>query len=192
MKICFATNNPNKLSEIRSIIGDKYQILSLEDINCSEELPETHETIEENALEKSDYIFQKYGIPCFADDSGLIVEALNGAPGVYSARYAGEPSNPEANIEKVLKELRNQENRSAKFKTVIAFMEPNGESKLFKGEISGIITDKKIGEKGFGYDPIFTPNGFDRTFAEMNPEEKNQISHRAIATRKFIEYLSKR
>ncbi len=189
-KIVFATNNKHKLSEIREIMGSKYEVLSLNDINCYEEIEETAETIEGNALLKAHFISEKYGYDCFADDTGLEVEALNGAPGVYSARYAGENHDSEANMNKLLKELRGIENRKSRFLTVIALV-IKGKTITFEGIINGNIIDYPIGDNGFGYDPIFMPENSNKTFAQMTSEEKNLISHRAIATKKLIEYLKK-
>lgn len=188
IKICFATNNKNKLQEIREILVNEAEILSLEDINCHEELPETQPTIEGNSLQKAQYVFDKYGINCFADDTGLLVEALDGAPGVYSARYAGEPSNGENNMKLLLQNLEGIENRKAHFKTVITYISAK-ETVQFEGIVNGNIATAKKGEKGFGYDPIFVPEGFTQSFAELSSEEKNKISHRGIATRKLVEYL---
>ena len=189
MKICFATNNENKLKEIRKAVGDKHEILSLKDIGCSEELPETGDTLEENSLEKASFVATKYKVNCFADDTGLLVTALNDAPGVYSARYAGEPSNSENNMNKLLLELKNKTDRGAKFRTVITLIIADKQCQ-FDGEVYGEITKTKSGKDGFGYDPIFEPKGYDITFSEMNMEEKNKISHRGIAVRKLIEHLT--
>jgi len=188
IKICFATNNKNKLQEIREILVNEAEILSLEDINCHEELQETQPTIEGNSLQKAQYVFDKYGINCFADDTGLLVEALDGAPGVYSARYAGEPSNGENNMKLLLQNLEGIENRKAHFKTVITYISAK-ETVQFEGIVNGNIATAKKGEKGFGYDPIFVPEGYTQSFAELSSEEKNKISHRGIATRKLEEYL---
>lgn len=187
-KIVFATNNKHKLSEIREIMGSKYEVLSLNDINCYEEIEETAETIEGNALLKAHFISEKYGYDCFADDTGLEVEALNGAPGVYSARYAGDNHDSEANMNKLLNELRGIENRKSRFLTIIALV-IKGKTITFEGIINGNIIDYPIGDNGFGYDPIFMPENSNKTFAQMTSEEKNLISHRAIATKKLIEYL---
>ncbi len=189
-KIVFATNNKHKLSEIREIMGSKYEVLSLNDINCYEEIEETSETIEGNALLKAHFISEKYGYDCFADDTGLEVEALNGAPGVYSARYAGNNHDSVANMNKLLSELNGIENRKSRFLTVIALV-INGKTITFEGIINGSIIDNPKGNNGFGYDPIFIPENSDKTFAQMTSEEKNIISHRAIATKKLIEYLNK-
>ena len=187
-KIVFATNNQHKLQEVRAIVGQHFDVLSLRDIECNEEIPENGTTFEENALMKAHYIKDNYGYDCFADDSGLEVVALNNAPGVYSARYAGEPSDSQRNIEKLMREMQDKKERSARFRTSIALL-LDGEEKLFDGCIEGDIIDVLRGCNGFGYDPLFVPRGYDITFAEMSSEEKNKISHRAIATQKLIEYL---
>lgn len=187
-KIVFATNNPNKLREIQEILGSQIEVLSLKDIDCQEDIPETANTFAGNALLKAEYVKQKYGYDCFADDSGLEVESLNNEPGVYSARYAGEPQSAERNMEKLLKELGNTPQRNACFKTTIALIY-GGETHYFEGRIDGDITLEKRGEAGFGYDPLFVPKGYDHTFAEMGKELKNSISHRAIAVKKLIEFL---
>lgn len=187
-KIVFVTNNSHKLDEIRKIIDGKIEILSLSDIDCHEEIEETGETLEENALIKARFVKEKYGYDCFADDTGLEVDALNGAPGVHSSRYAGEDGNPRENMRKLMKELQGVENRAARFRTVIALILQEKEY-LFEGEVSGKIIDEKRGTGGFGYDPIFMPDGFDKTFAELGDETKNRISHRAIAGQKLVEYL---
>ncbi|MBC8266473.1 MAG: non-canonical purine NTP diphosphatase [Flavobacteriales bacterium] len=188
MKLVFATNNPNKIAEIKSLIPFKIEILSLKDINCNKELPETQTTLEGNAMQKAEFVFDNYGYNCFADDTGLEVNALNNEPGVYSARYAGEDCNSEENMQKVLQNLEGKNNRKAKFRTVIALI-IDGEKYLFEGECKGEIIKEKIGEKGFGYDPIFLPKGFDTTFAQMTKQEKGIISHRGIATRKLLNFL---
>jgi XTP/dITP diphosphohydrolase len=189
MKICFATNNLNKLAEIQSKVGSAIQLVSLKEIGCNEELPETQDTIEGNALQKAQYVFDNYKVPCFADDTGLCIDALNGAPGVYSARYAGPACDSNDNIQKVLKELSGEQNRSAYFKTCIA-LKMDRNPILFEGICKGEILNELKGDKGFGYDPIFMPNGFDRSFAEMTMEEKNNISHRGIATAKLLQFLT--
>jgi XTP/dITP diphosphohydrolase len=208
MKIVFATNNEHKLSEIRAILGPSFDVVSLADIGCHEDIPETGQTLEENALMKAEYVYNKYHLSCFADDTGLEVEALNGAPGVYSARYAaivpaGEPAGPshdsEANMARLLRELANNNNRKARFRTVIALIEkkdvcPCGCTSIkvvhkFEGIVNGEITREKSGAEGFGYDPIFRPDGYDKTFAELGADIKNQISHRARATAKLAEFL---
>lgn len=188
--IVFATNNKNKLREIRDIVGSKYNILSLSDINCHEDIPETADTIEGNALLKARFVKEKYGYDCFADDTGLEVEALDNRPGVYSARFAGEECNSENNINKLLSELEGIENRKARFRTVIALIKGDTEEE-FEGVIYGNISHERHGEGGFGYDKVFVPENYEKTFAEMLPEEKNSISHRAKATRLLIEYLNK-
>lgn len=188
--IVFATNNKNKLREIRYIVGSKYNILSLSDINCHEDIPETADTIEGNALLKARFVKEKYGYDCFADDTGLEVEALDNHPGVYSARFAGEDCNSENNINKLLSELKGIENRKARFRTVIALIKGEIEEE-FEGVIYGNISHERHGEGGFGYDKVFVPENYEKTFAEMLPEEKNSISHRAKATRLLIEYLNK-
>lgn len=192
MRICFATNNLHKLDEIRSVAGNQIIILSLADIGCAEELPEElpeeQDTIAGNSLQKAEYVFKKFGVTCFADDSGLEVDALNGAPGVDSAHYAGPQRNANDNMDLLLKNLINIENRGAQFRTVITLVTPIV-TKQFEGIVRGVITREKIGSEGFGYNPIFMPEGFTRTMAEMTMAEKNQISHRAIATNKLISFL---
>lgn len=187
-EIVFATNNRHKLEEIRKITKGTLHILSLSDIHCAEEIEETGATLEENALLKARFVKEKYGYDCFADDTGLEVEALDGAPGVYSSRYAGEACNPADNMDKLLKEMRGLENRTARFRTVIALLF-NGEKHFFEGVVNGKITHEKKGEAGFGYDPVFVPEGYNQTFAELGDEVKNQISHRALATQKLMEFL---
>ncbi len=189
-KLVFATNNKHKLEEIRAILGSRIDILSLDDIGCHEDIPETADTLEGNAQIKAQFVYDHYHLDCFADDTGLEVEALNGAPGVFSARYAGgEGHDSEANIKKLLSEMQNKTNRNARFRTVIAFIEQR-EIRLFEGIVKGCITEEKQGDSGFGYDPIFRPDGFSETFAEMGNEAKNQISHRANAVKKLCEYLA--
>lgn len=190
MQLVFASNNQNKINEIQSMLPESIQILGLNDIGCFEEIPETADTIEGNAILKADYVTKNYGYDCFADDTGLEVDALNGEPGVYSARYAGEQKDADDNMEKLLTNLTGKEDRTAQFKTVIA-LNRNGKQELFTGVVRGEITLEKTGQKGFGYDPIFKAIGFDRTFAEISPEEKNRISHRGIATRELIAFLSR-
>ncbi|MBN1949615.1 MAG: RdgB/HAM1 family non-canonical purine NTP pyrophosphatase [Bacteroidales bacterium] len=189
MKIIFATNNLHKLNEIRKAVPDSYEIYSLEEQAIQVEIPETSDTLEGNAIEKAMFIYENYGLNCFADDTGLEVEALAGAPGVYSARYAGPACSFEDNIVKLLSEMNGISNRKARFKTVIAFVE-NGEIVTFEGIINGQITTDRRGKEGFGYDPVFLPDQGKETFAEMSLEEKNRISHRALAVKKFTEYLS--
>ena len=188
MKLVFATNNSNKLSEIRSLVPDGIEILSLKDINCNEELPETNPTLQENALQKARYVFDNYGFNCFADDTGLEIDALGGEPGVYSARYAGEDCSAEDNMNKVLEKLEGEENRKAKFRTVIALI-IDGKETLFEGECKGSITKIKSGGEGFGYDPIFTPKGYNITFAEMTKDVKGSISHRGKVVDKLVDFL---
>lgn len=188
VKLVFATNNHNKLKEIKTLLPDSLELLSLQDIACKEDIPETSATIEGNALQKARYVKENYGYDCFADDTGLEVQALNGAPGVYSARYAGEEKNNEANIDKLLQELKDKDNRNARFKTVIALI-LNGKEYSFEGICEGRILKKRAGEQGFGYDPVFQPEGFSKTFAEMDLQEKSQISHRGRATQKLVEFL---
>jgi XTP/dITP diphosphohydrolase len=187
-KIVFATNNPNKIKEVAALMPPEIELLSLEQIGCTEDIPETSNTIEGNALQKVDYIKDKFGLDCFADDTGLEVEVLNGAPGVYSARYAGPEKNSAANIAKLLDEMSGEANRNARFKTVIA-LDLHGQRRSFNGICPGKITEEEKGEDGFGYDPVFQPEGHEKTFAEMTLEEKSDLSHRGIATRKLLDYL---
>jgi XTP/dITP diphosphohydrolase len=189
LKLVFATNNRHKLEEVAYKVNNKFELLTLEDIGCTEDIEETGSTFEENATIKSRYVFDKYHLNCFGDDSGLIVDALNGEPGVYSARYAGEHGNHPANIQKVLEKLNGAENRKARFVTVISLIW-NGEEHFFEGIVEGTIRHQPIGSGGFGYDPIFQPDGYDITFAEMSMEEKNKISHRARAMEKLISFLN--
>ncbi|MBQ4062971.1 MAG: non-canonical purine NTP diphosphatase [Bacteroidaceae bacterium] len=188
MKLVFATNNKHKLQEVRDILGNRVEILSLKDIDCNDEIPETGTTLEENALIKARWISEKYNCNCFADDTGLEVDALDGAPGVYSARYAGEECDSEANMLKLLQNLTGKTNRTAQFRTVIALI-INREEYLFDGVVKGCISTEKMGEAGFGYDPIFVPQGYDLSFAQMGSEVKNSISHRYRATEKLSIYL---
>ena len=196
MKIVFATNNQHKLSEIRQILGNSIEVLSLSDIGCNVDIPETGTTLEENALQKAQYVYDHYHIDCFADDTGLEVEALGGAPGVYSARYAamgpispiGPTHDSEANMTRLLYELGENNNRRARFRTVIALIQ-QGAVHEFEGIVTGEIIRERRGGEGFGYDPIFQPDGYDQTFAELGVEVKNQISHRARATKKLCEFL---
>ena len=190
MKIVFATHNNNKLKEVQSQLGDKFEIVSLTDIACHDEIPETSETIAGNAILKADYVKVHFNIDCFADDTGLEVEALDGEPGVYSARYAGEQKNSEDNIDKLLLNLENKQNRKAQFKTVIA-LNIDGEQHLFTGICKGSIAKERSGNMGFGYDSVFLPEGSTRTFAEMTLEEKAVLSHRGLAVKKLISHLSK-
>ena len=188
MKLVFASNNKNKIKEIQLLLPSNIQILSLEEIGCTEEIPETAETIEGNAILKANYVTKKFGYNCFADDSGLEVESLNGEPGVYSGRYAGNQKNDDDNMNKLLLSLESKTNRKATFKTVIC-LNWNGEQYLFTGIIDGVIVHEKIGVNGFGYDPIFKANGYSKTFAELSIEEKTKISHRGIAVKKLIKFL---
>nr|WP_299034698.1 non-canonical purine NTP diphosphatase [uncultured Tenacibaculum sp.] len=188
MKLVFATNNLNKLAEVQKMLPTTIELLSLKDINCFDDIEETATTLEGNAQIKANHISEKYGYNCFADDTGLEVSALNGAPGVYSARYAGEPTNAENNMQKLLKELHNQTNRDAQFRTSIC-LNLNGEQFLFDGVCKGKILSEKQGEQGFGYDPIFQPEGFKKSFAEMTAEEKNKISHRGLAIQQLVSFL---
>ncbi len=188
MQIVFATNNVNKIKEVQALLPNSIQIISLESIGCLDDIPETADTIEGNAIQKANYITQKYGYDCFADDTGLEVQALNGEPGVYSARYAGSQRNADDNMSLLLAKLQNQNNRKAQFKTVIA-LNFEGKQNLFTGIVEGIITSEKIGTQGFGYDPIFQPNGFSETFAQFSLEQKGQVSHRGKATQALIAFL---
>ena len=190
MKLVFATNNLNKLKEVQSLVPAHIKLLSLSDIGCEEDIPETQETIEGNARQKAEYLVEHYGYDCFADDTGLEVNALNGEPGVYSARYAGPQRDANDNMDKLLNRLENSEDRTAQFKTVIA-LHLNGELKTFTGICKGEITTEKHGEKGFGYDPIFKAEGYEKTFAEISLDEKNSIGHRGKAMQKLIAYLGK-
>ena len=190
-EMVFATNNAHKLSEIRAIFGDTLHILSLADINCHDDIPETADTLEGNALIKARWVKERYGYDCFADDTGLEVEALEGAPGVHTARYAyPDRHDPEANTQKLLAALKNANNRKAQFRTAIALI-LNGEEHVFEGVVRGEIATEKRGTEGFGYDPVFIPENTGRTFAELGTDVKNQISHRARAVAKLVEYLSK-
>lgn len=189
MKLVFATNNLNKIKEVQRLIPEHIQLLSLEAIGCFEDVPETQTTIEGNAIQKAEYIKNHYGFDCFADDTGLEVNSLHGEPGVYSARYAGEHRNAEDNMDKLLKNLTGQTDRSAQFKTVIA-LHLDGEIHTFTGICEGTITDSKSGSEGFGYDPIFKAKGYDKTFAEITLDEKNAIGHRGKAVNLLVNFLS--
>lgn len=189
MKLVFASNNKNKIAEIQSILPENIKILSLEDIGCFEEIEETADTIEGNAILKANYVTEKYGYDCFADDSGLEVTALNGEPGVYSARYAGKQRNDDDNINKLLEALKDKENRSAQFKTVIT-LNLNGQQHSFTGIVKGTIAPQKSGDRGFGYDPVFQPENYTQTFAELPLEIKNKVGHRGKATQQLIDYLN--
>lgn len=189
MKLVFATNNPHKLQEIKQLLGDSIELLGLNNINCDEEIPENQDTIEGNAAEKSFYIWKNYGLNCFADDTGLEIEALNNEPGVYSARYAGEEKSPENNMNLVLEKLAEIKNRKARFKTVISLV-IDGKETQFEGIVNGQILEEKRGKTGFGYDPIFQPEESQLSFAEMPMDEKNKISHRGRAVQKLVDYLT--
>lgn len=200
MRIVFATNNAHKLSEIRQILGNDIEILSLADIGCHEDIPETADTLEGNALQKAQYVYDHYHLSCFADDTGLEVNALGGEPGIYSARYAGDGHDSEANMQKLLQKLGENNNRKARFRTVIALIEKEEDDKVtepaektsfFEGIVEGQIIRDKRGQEGFGYDPIFQPDGYDETFAQLGLEIKNRISHRARAVEKLAKYLLK-
>lgn len=191
MKICFATNNPKKIEEVKAALGNQFEILSLAEIGCEQELPETGDTLEHNAFQKARFVKDHFGVDCFADDTGLEVTSLNGEPGVYSGRYAGEPRSDERNMDKLLQKLDKSQDRSAQFKTVIALL-LNGDEYQFEGIAKGEILENKTGNGGFGYDPIFRPEGFERSFAELYMSEKNKISHRGRAVSKLIDFLSQR
>lgn len=190
IKIVFATNNKNKIKEVQKLLPTNIKLIGLKDIGCKDDIPETQHTIKENSIQKVNYINSKYNLDCFADDTGLEISALNGDPGVFSARYAGSERNSKKNIEKVLKNLNNIKNRNARFKTVIA-LSYKGEILTFEGVCEGVISNEIQGDGGFGYDPIFKPYGINKTFAELSFDEKNKISHRAIATKKLIDYFNK-
>ena len=187
--LVFATNNKHKLQEVRQILGERFEIKSLSDIGCEVDIPETADTLEGNAMQKAKFVKEHYGLDCFADDTGLECRALDGAPGIYSARYAGENHDSEANMRKLLEKLREKNDRSAQFRTVIALLY-QGEEYLFEGIVRGTIINEHKGTQGFGYDPIFVPEGFDTTFAEMTSEEKNSISHRGRAVAKLADFLT--
>ena len=191
MKLVFATNNAHKLEEIKEMLGSQHEIVSLKEIQCHEDIPEEQDTLEGNALQKARYIHEKYGLDCFADDTGLEIKALNNAPGVYSARYAGgKGHDAQANMLKLLHELEGKENRKAQFRTAISLI-LDGKNYLFEGIIKGKIIKEKRGESGFGYDPVFQPEGYDKTFAELGNDIKNKISHRALAIQKLCEFLQR-
>lgn len=189
MKLVFATNNAHKISEVKGILGDSFEILSLAEIGCHDDIPETAETFEGNAMQKAHWVKERYGYDCFADDTGLEVTALDGAPGVHSARYAGDHDS-EANIVKLLKELSDKSDRSAQFRTAVALI-IDGKELLFEGIVKGRISEQKQGSGGFGYDPVFIPEGYDQSFSELGVDVKNRISHRAIAVGKLADYLKK-
>ncbi len=188
LEIVFATHNQNKLNEVRNLLAKNFHILSLDDIGCFEEIPETGKTLEENAKIKADHVTKNFGYDCFSDDTGLLVDVLGGAPGVYSARYAGNQKNAKDNMAKLLTELKGKNQRAAHFKTVIHF-NFNSQSHVFEGVVNGTILEKEYGSGGFGYDPIFRPEGFDQTFGELPLEVKNSVSHRAKAVQKLVEFL---
>ena len=188
-RLVFATNNIHKLEEVSAIVGDRFSILSLRDIHALGDIPETADTLEGNALQKARYVKERYGVDCFADDTGLEVEALDNAPGVYTARYAGSEQDSQANMRKLLQEMEGEENRKARFRTVIALI-LGKEEYLFEGIINGSITQEKRGKAGFGYDPVFLPEGYTQTFAELGEPIKNTISHRALATHKLADFLA--
>lgn len=190
-KLVFATNNRHKLEEVSAMTGSTVKIVSLAEIGCHDDIPETADTFQGNALQKAAYVYEHFGLPCFADDSGLEVDCLGGIPGVLSARYAGEHGNSEANIAKLLDAMKGSENRKADFKTVVALILPDGKTEFFEGRVDGVITMEKRGEGGFGYDPIFIPDGYDKTFAELGENIKNKISHRAKAIAALCEYLKR-
>jgi len=189
MKIVFATNNLNKLTEVQKMLPESIQLLTLKDINCFDDIDETETTLEGNAKLKANYITEHFGFSCFADDTGLEVDSLHGEPGVYSARYAGQENDSEKNMQKLLSELKNTSNRNAQFRTAVV-LNLNNEQFVFEGICKGTILTEKSGEKGFGYDPVFKPEGYTTSFAEMTSEEKNAISHRGIAIRKLVEFLT--
>ncbi|WP_111669381.1 non-canonical purine NTP diphosphatase [Algoriphagus litoralis] len=191
MKICFATNNLKKIEEVKAALGSEFEIVSLQDIGCFEELPETGDTLDHNAFQKARYVKSNFGVDCFADDTGLEVDALDGAPGVYSGRFAGEPRSDERNIALLLDKMSGISDRKARFRTVIALILEDREY-AFEGVASGEILGEKVGSGGFGYDPVFRPNGFDRTFAELSLVEKNEISHRGKAVKALISFLRNR
>ncbi|WP_338393410.1 RdgB/HAM1 family non-canonical purine NTP pyrophosphatase [Fulvitalea axinellae] len=190
-KLCFATNNPGKIAEIKGLLGGKFEILSLADIGCDVDLPEEQDTMEGNSSQKARYVYDHFGVDCFADDSGLEVDALNGAPGVYSARFAGPQRKDSDNIDLLLTKLQGNSQRGARFRTVITLIE-GGKETQFTGTAEGDITEARSGEKGFGYDPVFRPEGMELTFAEISAEEKNRISHRGKAVRSLVEYLAQK
>ncbi len=189
MRICFATNNRHKVAEVSTLLPEQFTLLTLHEIGCEEELPEEQDTLEGNSLQKAQYVFERYGIACVADDTGLEVKALNGRPGVYSARYAGTESDSEANMAKLLEEMAEQTDREAQFRTIITLILPDGAIHQFEGKVEGFISEERSGMEGFGYDPLFVPAGFDKSFAQMTSGEKNEISHRGKAVRKLIDFL---
>jgi len=191
MKLCFATNNANKVKEIKNKLSQDIELVSLDEMGITEELPENQATLEGNSLEKAEYLYNTYNIDCIADDTGLEVYELDGEPGVYSARYAGPQKSPQDNMDLLLEKLKNSQDRRAQFRTIITLI-LNGKRRQFEGLVKGKIALEKMGGEGFGYDPIFIPNGFDKSFAQMGLEEKNQISHRAIAVNKLVDFLLKK
>lgn len=188
--LVFATGNSHKLQEVQGLFKEGFALSCLKDVNITEEIPETADNLVDNALQKAWYVYKKCGIPCFADDTGLEVEALNGAPGVYSARYAGEQKDSRLNMLLLLKNMSGKTNRNARFRTIIAYIDENAQEHIFEGEIRGKIIENMAGENGFGYDPIFVPEGYDKTFAQLSSETKNKISHRARAMEKFLSYIN--
>ncbi|MGB3585373.1 MAG: non-canonical purine NTP diphosphatase [Tunicatimonas sp.] len=188
MKLCFATNNAHKITEVQHTLGGRFDIISLQDIGCTEELPETQATLEGNAQQKADFVHQHYQVDCFADDTGLEIETLQGEPGVHSAHYAGPQRSSQANMQKVLDKLQNTDDRQAQFRTVIALM-LDGKLHTFEGAVAGSIAQQPSGKQGFGYDPIFIPQGYQQSFAEMSLEEKNRISHRSRAVQQLVNFL---
>ena len=189
-QLVFATNNTHKLDEVRAMLEPDYKIISLSELNCFDDIPETADTLEGNALLKAEYIYNKFGVDCFADDTGLEIDALNGEPGVYSARYAGESHNAQENMKKVLSKMDGLSSRSAHFRTVIALIQ-DGKTIFFEGRVDGTIATTQHGTAGFGYDPIFIPNGYDLSFAQLSADKKNEISHRGLAVKEFVKHLKK-
>lgn len=188
--LVFATGNSHKLQEVQGLFKEGFALSCLKDVNITEEIPETADNLVDNALQKAWYVYNKCGIPCFADDTGLEVEALNGAPGVYSARYAGESKDSKLNMLLLLENMNGKTNRNARFRTIIAYIDENAQEHIFEGEIRGKIIENMAGTNGFGYDPIFVPEGYEQTFAELSSEIKNTISHRARAMEKFLSYIN--
>lgn len=189
-KLVFATGNSHKLQEVQGLLKEGFALSCLKDVNITEEIPETADNLVDNALQKAWYVYNECGIPCFADDTGLEVEALDGAPGVYSARYAGEQKDSKLNMLLLLENMNGKTNRNARFRTIIAYIDENAEEHIFEGEIRGKIIEQMAGENGFGYDPIFVPEGHEQTFAQLSSETKNTISHRARAMEKFLSYIN--
>ena len=188
--LVFATGNIHKLQEVQGLFKEGFALSCLKDVNITEEIPETADNLVDNALQKARYVYEKCGIPCFADDTGLEVDALDGAPGVYSARYAGEQKDSKLNMLLLLENMNGKTNRNARFRTIIAYIDENAQEHIFEGEIKGKIIENMAGTNGFGYDPIFVPEGYDKTFAELSSEIKNTISHRARAMEKFLSYIN--